>query len=377
MSEYIDTVVIGGGQAGLAMGHALAGRGRKFVIVDASDRVGDAWRNRWDSLVLLTPRAYSALPGLAMPGDPEGYPGKDEMADYLESYAARFALPVRLGAKVTSLERTGDTFRVRTAGGTIGARSVAIAAGAYQVPAVPAVASAFSPEVRQFTTASYKNPAGVPAGTVLVAGDGATGRQIALELAATHTVVLATGRPRSVGPDRILGRSIFWWLDRLGILDASRESRIGRRLMARDPFPGRHLTLPRLREAGVAAVPRLATAEGTIAHFEDGRCADVSAVIWATGYRDDTTWLAIPEAKRPDGGVIETRGISPVPGLYFIGRSWQWTRGSALVLGVGKDAAYIADHSARSETARPQMVRVEAAAPAAQHTGLDREPSRA
>lgn len=376
MSELLDTIVIGGGQAGLAMGHELARREREFVIVDAADRVGAAWRNRWDSLVLFTPRAFSALPGLAMPGDPEGCPGKDEMAGYLEAYAAHFALPVRLSTKVTSLERAGDMFVAKTGDNTIGARAVVVAAGAYQMPAIPIVASAFSPDVRQFSTASYRNPSGVPAGTVLVVGDGATGRQIALELTATHAVLLATGRPRSVSPDRILGRSIFWWLDRLGILDASRESRVGRRLMARDPFPGPRLALPRLRAAGVATMPRLAGVAGAIARFADGRSAEVSAVIWATGYRDDTAWLAIPEAKRPDGGVIETRGISPVPGLYFLGRSWQWTRGSALVLGVGKDAAYIADRITQPESARVGMVREAEAVPAGYRTALDREPSR-
>lgn len=343
MTEQFDTLVIGGGQAGLAMGHELVTRGQNFVILDALEHIGDAWRSRWDSLVLFTPRGYSALPGLAMPGDPKGYPTKDEMADYVASYATHFQLPVRLKSRVTALERTADGFRVGTDHAAIEASNVVIAAGAFQVPAIPSMGDLFAPEVRQFTTGTYKNPSGVPEGTVLVVGDGATGRQIALELAKTHTVLLATGRPRSVSPDLVLGRSIFWWLDRLGVFNASRESRIGRRLMARDPFPGRRLALPRLREAGTATVPRLERVEGKIVRFEDGRCADVSAVVWATGYHDDTSWITIPEAKRPDGGVIERRGVSPVPGLYYLGRSWQWTRGSALVLGVGKDAAYIAD----------------------------------
>src|SRR5207248_2131567 len=139
VTEQFDTVVIGGGQAGLAMGHELARRGREFVILDTSDRVGDAWRTRWDSLVLFTPRSYSALPGLVMPGDPAGYPTKDEMANYLESYAAHLALPIRLGAKVTSLARTGDTFRVTTDDSTIDGRTIVIAAGAYQTPAIPTI----------------------------------------------------------------------------------------------------------------------------------------------------------------------------------------------------------------------------------------------
>jgi len=353
MTEQFEIAVIGGGQAGLAMGHELATRGRDSAILDAQNRVGDAWRTRWDSLVLFTSRSYSALPGLAMPADSKGYPTKDEMADYLASYAAHFKLPIRLHSRVTGLERTDDRFRVHMADAVMEARQVVIAAGAYQVPAIPTIADDFSPEVRQFTPGSYKNPMGVPEGTVLVVGDGATGRQIALELTKTHTILLATGRSRNVSPDLVLGRSVFWWLARLGVLDASRESRIGRRLMERDPFPGRHLALPRLREAGVATVPRLDRVEGKIARLEDGRCADVSAVIWATGYRDDTTWINIPDAKRPDGAVIERRGISPVPGLYYVGRSWQWTRGSALVLGVGQDAAYIADQMQATGATEP------------------------
>jgi putative flavoprotein involved in K+ transport len=353
MTQRFDTIIIGGGQAGLAMGHELLTRGRSFVILDASERIGDAWRNRWDSLVLFTPRAYSALPGLAHPGDPSGYPTKDEMADYLEAYAAHFHLPVRLRSRVQSLDRVGTNFQVSTEQATVEATTVVIAAGAYQVPAIPRVADLFAPEVRQCTTSTYKNPAGIPRGTVLVVGDGATGRQIALELAHTHTVLLAAGRPRSISPDMIFGRSIFWWLDRLGVLDASRDSGIGRRLMARDPFPGRHLALPRLREAGVATASRMSGVDGKIAHFEDGRCADVSTVIWSTGYRDDTSWINIPAAKRPDGHVIERRGVSPVPGLYYVGRSWQWTRGSALVLGVGRDAAYVADQMTSGAAPRP------------------------
>jgi putative flavoprotein involved in K+ transport len=264
---------------------------------------------------------------------------------------------------------------VTTDDSTIDGRTIVIAAGAYQTPAIPTIATTFAPDVRQFTPSSYKNPSGVPEGTVLVVGDGATGRQIARELTATHTVLLATGRARSVSPDLILGRSIFWWLDRLGVLDASRESRIGRRLMARDPFPGRHLKLSRLREAGVATGPRLAGVDGKIARFEDGRCADISTVLWAAGYRDDTTWLDIPDAKRPDGSVIETRGLSPVPGLYFVGRSWQWTRGSGLVLGVGKDAANIAGHITAAEMARPQAVWMDGVAPPVPEVRRDREPS--
>lgn len=353
MAEQFETIVIGGGQAGLAMGHELSRQGRHYVILDASYRIGDAWRNRWDSLTLFTPRAYSALPGLPMDGDPDGYPGKDEMAGYLEAYAEHFALPVRLNTKVTALDREDAKFTVTTERGTLEAKTVVIATGAFQAPSIPGIASDFRSDVIQLTATSYKNPSQVPAGTVLVVGDGATGRQIALEFAGTHTVLLATGRPRNVSPDRIFGRSVFWWLDRLGIVRAPRESRIGKRLKARDPFPGRHLTLPRLRAAGVALMPRLTRAEGRTARFDDGHHTELSAVVWATGYRDDTSWISIAGAKRTDGTVIEERGVSPVHGMYFVGRSWQWTRGSALVLGVGRDAAYIGHYMGSAEPAMP------------------------
>lgn len=162
MAEQLDTIVIGGGQAGLAMGHGLAERGRHYVILDASQRIGDAWRHRWDSLVLSTPRSYSVLPGLAMPGNPNGYPAKDEMAEYLERYAAHVALPTQLHSLVCALERTGDGFRVRTDDTAMEARTVVIATSAFQVPAIPRIADLFSSEVRQFTPASYKNPSGFP-----------------------------------------------------------------------------------------------------------------------------------------------------------------------------------------------------------------------
>ena len=183
---------------------------------------------------------------------------------------------------------------------------------------------------------------------MLVVGDGATGRQIAVELAANHEVLLAVGRHRRVSPDRILGRSVFWWMDKLGILRASRESAIGRYLMKADPFPGKGLELKQLQRRGVNLVGRVVQAEGKRVSFTGGETAEVDAVLWATGYRDDTDWVAIPEAKDAHGNFLQQRGISPVPNLYFIGRSWQWTRGSALFAGVGEDAAYLTERLVKS-----------------------------
>lgn len=351
-SPEFDVLVIGAGQAGLATGYHLGRIGLRYALLDGASRVGDSWRRRFDSLTLFTPRSYSALPGWPVPGDPHGFPGKDEIADYLEAYAAHFAIPVRLGAAVRLLETSGANFRVTLGDGvTIESRAVVIASGAFQTPDIPSISTAFSADVQQLPADAYRRPSSLPAGTVLVVGDGATGRQIALELTATHTVLLSRGRPRRVVPDRIFGRSIFWWLDHLGVLRASRETRIGRQMMARDPFPGRHLTIPRLRQAGVQVMARLATADGMTASFADGSRARLSALVWATGYRVDSSWVAIPAVKGPDGAFVQSRGISPVAGVYVVGQSWQWTRGSALLTGVGADAAYVTERIARHLTA--------------------------
>jgi putative flavoprotein involved in K+ transport len=352
----LDVLVIGGGQAGLAMGYHLKRAGHRFQIVERNARVGDSWRNRHDSLVLFTPRAYSALPGLPVPGDPDGYPGKDEMADYLERYARRFDLPVSTETGILSLTQANGGFRARTdAGEIIDARAVVLATGAFQRPAIPAVSRRLAPDVLQLIPESYKRTGQIPPGRVLVVGDGATGRQIAVELAATHEVLLATGRPRRVSPQRILGRSVFWWMDRLGILKSSRETRVGRYLMNADPFPGKDLNLGRLRRRGVCVVGRLLEVDGKDVGFANGETAEVDAVVWATGYRDDSRWVAIPEVKDAHGGVMHRRGVSTVPGVYFVGRSWQWTRGSALLAGVGDDAAYVARRIAERLPGRMAM----------------------
>jgi putative flavoprotein involved in K+ transport len=345
LSLDLDILVIGAGQAGLALGFHLRKTPFRFQLVDRNMRVGDSWRKRFDSLVLFTPRAYSALPGLAVPGDPDGYPTKDEMADYLETYVNHFELPVVLGTGIRWLERTHGGFRAITdTGQPIDCRTVVLATGAFQRPAIPAISKQLSQEVLQLSPEDYKAPDQLPPGRVLVVGDGATGREIALELAASHHVLLATGHHRRVSPDRILGKSVFWWMDRLGILRASRESAIGRYLMKTDPFPGKALELSRLREQGVVVVGRIVRTEGTKVAFASGESTEIDAALWATGYRDDTDWVAIPGVKDERGRFVHQRGVSPIPNLYFIGRSWQWTRGSALLVGVGADAAYLAEH---------------------------------
>jgi putative flavoprotein involved in K+ transport len=341
-SSIVDVLVIGAGQAGLAIGYHLRAAGARFEVIERNLRIGESWRQRYDSLSLFTPRSYSHLPGLLLEGDQEGYPTRDEIADYFARYASHFDIPVRLGTAVVALDRRGGGFLAELDDGTtIDARAVVVASGAFQIPTVPRIAAELSPAVTQLTPLTYRNPSSVPAGVVLVVGDGATGRQIALELAASHRVLLATGKKRSLAPQRLLGRSIFWWMNHLGLLRATGESRLGRRLRARDTIPRGDLADRYLRRSGVDLVPRLTAFDHASATFSDGQRREVGSVVWAAGYRDDTTWLRMTDAVDASGSVLETRGRSPVPGLFFIGRPWQMTQSSGLVTGVGADARTI------------------------------------
>ena len=211
--EHFDVVVIGGGQAGLAMGYFLARQGRRFVILEAGESVGAAWRGRWDSLVLFTPRRYSALAGLAFPGDPDGYPTRDDVIAYLERYAEAFDLPVEPNSPVRSLGRAEDgRFAIGLADRRISADSVVVATGPFQAPNTPAFAADLAPGLFQTHSNGYTRPTEVPAGTVVVVGGGNTGYQIAKELSATHRVTLAVGSRQLPLPQRFLGRDLFWWL---------------------------------------------------------------------------------------------------------------------------------------------------------------------
>jgi putative flavoprotein involved in K+ transport len=342
-TTVLDVLVIGAGQAGLALGYHLRAGGVRFELVDRNARIGDSWRQRFESLSLFTPRSYSHLPGLRVDGDQNGYASRDEIADYLAAYRSNFEIPVRLGTAVEMLERIGGRFLATLSDGSkIDACAVVVAAGAFPMPAVPSMADGASFEVAQFTPLTYRNPSSVPPGVVLVVGDGATGRQIALELAGTHRVLLATGKKRSFVPRRLLGRSIFWWLDHLGFLRVRPDTRLGRRLRKRDSLPRRDLRNAQLRAAGIELVSRLTTLEGARAGFSDGESRDIGAVVWATGYRDDTTWMGIAEAISPVGSFLETEGVSPVASLFFVGRPWQLTQSSGLLTGVGADAERIA-----------------------------------
>jgi putative flavoprotein involved in K+ transport len=335
-----DVVVIGGSQAGLAVGYHLAQRGLRFVILEAGPEVGHVWRSRWDSLTLFTPAQYSGLPGMAFASPKDTYPSKDDVASYLQAYVSAFELPVRLNAKVTSLKQRDGAYVVSTADEKFTASQVVVATGPFQVPFVPPVAGDLDEEVFQIHSADYRNPAQLPEGRVLVVGGGNSGFQIAEELAARRKVDLAVGKRVPALPQRPLGKDLFWWLSGIGFMKVSTDSRLGRKLAKRDVLIG---SSPRgLRHAGVTPRKRLASAAGRRALFDDGSEQDIDAIVWATGYRSDFSWIDVPGVRDESGGISHRRGVTDAPGLFFIGLTWQHTRGSALIGFVGDDAAFIA-----------------------------------
>jgi putative flavoprotein involved in K+ transport len=338
-SRY-EVAVIGAGQAGLVMGYFLKRQGRRFVILDGADSIGSAWRDRWDSLTLFTPRRYSGLPGLPFPGDPEGYPDRDEVIAYLERYAETLELPIALNSAVRRLTAKDGRFVLEVDGRTITADQVVVATGPFQKPYVPEVASRLGPDVFQTHSTGYRKPSEVPEGTVLVGGGGNTGFQIAKELSATHEVHLSVGSRQTPLPQRLLGRDLFWWLTKSRLLNMTVESRLGRKMRHRETLIG---SSPRelRRRYGVELKPRVVDADGRIVRFEDGSELEVDAVIWATGYRPDYSWIDLPIFDA-DGRLRHRRGVTDVPGPYFLGLTWQHTRGSALIGWVKDDAEFIA-----------------------------------
>jgi len=353
--EHIDTLVIGGGQAGLAVGYHLKQAGVPFLIVDANRRTGDSWRNRWDSLRLFTPNRFNSLPGMTIPGENWGFPTKDELADYLESYATRFDLPIRHGMKVDHLGKEGRRF-VATAGEvTFEADNVIVAMASYQKPKTPAFASELDPGIVQLHVDDYRNQDQLQPGDVLIVGLGNSGAEIAKELVRDRRVWLS-GEPSAVQPfrpERLSGRILMpivgpVILNRV-LTTSTPMGRKFRTKMLDKAAPLLRVKPKDLVAAGVERVARAAGVADGYPQLEDGTVLDVANVIWCTGFHAGFSWIDLPVFD-DDGRVIHDRGVvDEVPGLYFVALKFLYSLLSDTLLTVGRDAGHVVDHLAKRE----------------------------
>lgn len=363
--ERFETVIIGGGQAGLAAGYYLKRQGRQFVILDAHPRVGDAWRTRWDSLRVFSPAKYDGLPGFRFPAPGLSFPTKDEMADYMQAYARRFELPVRTGVKVESVAREGSRLRITSNAGAFESDNVIVATGGYRTPRVPDFALALSDGITQLHSSAYRNPAQLRAGAVLVVGLGNSGAEIAWDVRQGHKVYVS-GSPVAQIPVKHGGvASLAVWLPLIQFMGKhvlTVDTPIGRKVIPKmKGVPLIRIKTKDLEAAGAQRVARVTGARDGLPLLADGNTLDVANVIWCTGFRNDLSWIQLPNVFGPDGHIAQYRGVAKSePGLYFVGMPHQYSAASELLPGVGRDAAYVARKLGARLDAKDGVVRSDA-----------------
>ena len=364
-TQRIETVVIGGGQAGLATGYHLARTGRPFVILDAGERIGDAWRGRWDSLRLFSPARFDGLPGLPYPGPAWSFPTRDEFADYLQAYAAWAELPVRTGAAVRRLSYEDGRYVVETKGDLrYEADNVVVAAGYDRLPKIPAYADELAPGITQLHAVDYRNPDQLRDGPVLIVGAGNSGADIALELARTHRVLLSGPHPGQI-PWRIESRKarfltpvLFFLFRHLLTVRTPMGRKVRPKVLAHSA-PLIRVKSSDLKAAGVRRVARTTGVRDGRPVLADGSTPEVANVLWCTGFRPDISWIDLPVFDA-DGEPAQRRGVVQAqPGLYFVGRLFQYAMASSMIQGVGRDAEFVVRHLAAR--AVPAHVDVDAA----------------
>ena len=343
----LDTMVIGGGQSGLAIGHYLKAQNRKFLILDENPRIGDAWRQRWDSLRLFTPAKYDGLPGAPFPADPLSFPSKDDLAGYLEAYATRFDLPVLNGVRVERLWREGERYIAAANGHRWEAHNVVVAAGASRSPKVPDFAARLAPSIVQIHSSDYRNPGQLQEGPVLVVGLGNSGAEIGLEVSRTHPTLLS-GKPGGEIPvrhGRAAARFVLPVVRFLGLHVLTLGTPIGRKAAPAVKAHAAPLIRTKSKDlaaAGVTFVPRVTGVEDGQPMLADGRRLEVSNVIWCTGFREDFGWI---DPEMLDGGGLprQHRGVAlGSPGLFFLGQEFMYAAVSATLPGSCRDARYLA-----------------------------------
>ena len=358
-NEHIDTIVIGGGQSGLSMGYHLAKRGVPFVILDANERVGHAWRSRWDSLRLFTPAWYTGLDGMRFNGKGRVAPTKDEMADYLEAYAARFDLPIRKGVKVDSVSRQDGVFVVQAGDQRFEADQVVIATGAAQNPWTPPFADQLDPRIVQMHSYDYRNVSQLQDGGVLLVGAGNSGADIGMDVVREHPTWVAGRHPGHIPPriDKRPGCYTVHVVRFLGHHVLTLRNPIGRKVIPKMMKGGDPLIRIKPKDmlaAGIERVPRVEGVRDGLPLLEDGRVLDVANVIWCTGFHHSFSWIDLPIVG-DDGRPKHERGVATSePGLYFLGLEYQFAASSDVITGVGRDAAYLAKRIARQEKSVPR-----------------------
>ncbi|WJE50913.1 NAD(P)/FAD-dependent oxidoreductase [Bacillus cereus] len=337
----LDVIIVGAGQAGLAMGYYLRQGNYNFVLLDGEKRIGDSWRKRYDSLQLFTPRAYSALPGMRLNGNQNEFPSKDEIANYLEAYAKHFSIPVRLNMNVSKIRKKGNEFEVYTSKEILQSKRVIIASGAFDEPFIPSISQNLSNDIFQIHSSQYQSPKQIPEGAVLVVGGGNSGAQIAVELAKSREVTIAVSHSFTFLPLTIMGKSIFAWLEKIGLLYAGTNTRRGRWFQKRkDPILGFECK-ELIRNGRITVKPKVvSTLQNKVVFSDDSTCY-VQNVVWSTGFISNYQWVEVEGAVNQARLPVHTRGVSGVQGLYYIGLPWQHQRGSALLCGVGRDAEFV------------------------------------
>jgi putative flavoprotein involved in K+ transport len=361
--ERVQTVIIGGGQAGLSVGYHLAQRNLPFVILEANGRIGDSWRNRWDSLRLFTPARFDGIPGLPFPAAPFTFPTKDQMADYLEGYAKRFALPVRTGVRVERLSRNGNRYLVSAGANRYEAEHVVVGMANYQRSRVPKFAAELDPGVVQLHSSDYRNPSQLKKGPVLLVGAGNSGAEIALDLTRAGHQVWVSGRDTGHIPFRVDGRAARLFLTRLVLRFVfhrvlNTDTPMGRKVRPNVLSKGGPLIRVKpedLAAAGVERVPRTAGVRNGLPVLEDGRVLEAQNVVWCTGFHAGHSWIDLPVFDK-DGEAVHNRGIAAgEPGLYFVGLQFLYAMSSSMIHGVGRDAEFIADTIAARIRTRPAL----------------------
>ncbi|HEX5825563.1 MAG TPA: NAD(P)-binding domain-containing protein [Candidatus Limnocylindrales bacterium] len=355
-TQRIDTLVIGGGQAGMSAGYHLKKRGMSFLILDADARIGDHWREHWDSLRLYSPARSDGLPGMAFPASAYTYPTGRAMGDYLEAYATRFDLPVRNGMRVESVRAAGDGrggYVVRAGGEQFEAAQVVVATGSFRTPRIPSFAHQLDPAIRQLHSSEYRNPSQLLDGPVLVVGLSHSGADIAFEAAAAHRTILS-GKAHGQLPFAVIdtwrARIVWPLVAFLATHLLTIRTPIGRKMaieVRKGGGPLLRVRLPDLDRVGVErhAAKTVGARDGKPV-LDDGTVLDVANVIWCTGFRQDYGWIELPDVVDEDGWPRHQRGVAPSAGMYFLGIPFQYAFTSMLVGGAGRDAEYVVDRIA-------------------------------